>query len=178
LGLRSGTDGGPEDLSTGAGTGCFCTPDEIRRYWRKFGAALLDRVELRVAVMPPAAEEMGKAVEESSREIGLRVLRAVEIQRRRFAGSPIRRNARIPAGLMDTYSHLSGEAGKILRTAAEKLGFSGRAFHGILRTARTIADLEGKEEVEAVHVLEAVQHRRLGDDPYDILSTARVSTAR
>jgi magnesium chelatase family protein len=51
-----------------------------------------------------------------------------------------------------------------------KLGLSGRAFHGILRVARTIADLEGREAIDAVHILEAVQHRRLGDDPYDILS--------
>jgi magnesium chelatase family protein len=50
------------------------------------------------------------------------------------------------------------------------LGLSGRAYHGILRVARTIADLEGSEVIDSVHILEAVQHRRYGDDPYEILS--------
>jgi magnesium chelatase family protein len=50
-----------------------------------------------------------------------------------------------------------------------KLGLSGRAYHGILRVARTIADLEGRDSIDAGHILEAVQHRRQGDDPYDIL---------
>ncbi|MDR1949054.1 MAG: YifB family Mg chelatase-like AAA ATPase [Spirochaetaceae bacterium] len=174
LGIRSPIPGEPEALRDaagqyeGAGSGCFCSPEEIRRYWRKFGAALLDRVELRVAVLPPRAGEMGRGDEEPSSRVALRVLRATEMQRRRFKGSAIRRNARLPAGLMGQFCPLGDDAEKALRLAVEKLGFSGRAFHGVLRTARTIADLEGQEIISALHVLEAVQHRRLGDDPYDI----------
>jgi magnesium chelatase family protein len=171
LGIRFPAPGGgdPYGGDRSGAAGCLCSPEEIRRYWRKFGAALLDRVELRAPVLPPGAGEMGGEDEEPSRQVALRVLRAVEIQRARFKGSAIRRNARIPAGLMGKYCSLSGDAEKAFRAAVEKLGFSGRAFHGVLRTARTIADLEGREEIGALHILEAVQHRRLGDDPYDIL---------
>jgi magnesium chelatase family protein len=155
---------------TPVGPGCLCSGEEIRRYWRKFGAALLDRVELRVAVLPPEIRRLGEGAEEGSAEIARRVLGAVEIQRERFKAAGIRRNARMPAALIERHSVLTGSGKQALTAAAEMLGFSGRAYHGVLRIARTIADLEGKDSIEAVHVLEAVQHRRQGEDPYDILS--------
>jgi magnesium chelatase family protein len=167
-----GPGGGGTDLPAGFGrvlsSGCFCSADGIYRYWRKFGAALLDRVELRVPVIPrPGLLSPGR--EESSAAIARRVQQAVEIQRLRFEGTGVRRNARMPPGLIDKYCTLGGEAAGVLNRAAEKLGLSGRAFHGILRAARTIADLEGSGSIRSVHLLEAVQHRRLGDDPYDVL---------
>jgi magnesium chelatase family protein len=160
------------DLSAGFGrvlsSGCFCSADGIYRYWRKFGAALLDRVELRVTALPGTGL-LGPDRGESSAAIARRVLQAVELQRRRFEGTGVRRNARMPPGLIDEHCALDGEAAGVLNRAAEKLGLSGRAFHGILRVARTIADLEGSAGIRSVHLLEAVQHRRLGDDPYDVL---------
>jgi magnesium chelatase family protein len=149
---------------------CLCSAQEIYRYWRKIGGALLDRVEIRVAVKDPRAGEMGGGGGEASAPIARRVCRVVEIQTRRFAGTGLRRNARIPPGLMEKFCPLTESARSALAGAAEKLGLSGRAFHSILRVARTIADLEGKDPIEAVHLLEAVQHRRLGEDPYDIFS--------
>jgi magnesium chelatase family protein len=175
---------------------CFCSPEEINRYWRKFGGALLDRVEIRVAVLPPKIEEMGMSAlvhksaganksalpdkaapdrqsakpEEKSAVIAQRVKAAVEIQRQRFKGTGIRRNALLPAGKTTTLCPLSEKAESALNTAISKLGLSGRAFHGILRVARTIADLEGREIIETEHILEAVQHRRFGEDPWEILS--------
>jgi magnesium chelatase family protein len=156
-------------LGAASALSCFCSPEEIHRYWRKFGAALLDRIELRIALGPPDIA-LGQGGEEPSGHIARRVLGAVEIQRERFKGTGVRRNARISPGLIERCCPLSPEAEKVLREATEKLGLSGRAFHGILRVARTIADLEGRDSIRTVHVLEAVQHRRLGDDPYDILS--------
>jgi len=152
--------------------GCFCSPEEINRYWRKFGGALLDRVEIRTAVLPPKIEEMGKQSggEENSRVIARRVMTAVEIQQRRFKGTGIRRNALLPAGKTEALCPMSEKAKVAFHTAVSKLGLSGRAYHGILRVARTIADLEGRETIETEHILEAVQHRRLGEDPWDILS--------
>jgi magnesium chelatase family protein len=155
---------------------CFCSPEEVNRYWRKFSGALLDRVEIRVAVLPPKIEEMnvgaGRSAkpEEKSAVIAQRVKAAVEIQRRRFKGTDIRRNALLPAGKTASLCPLSEKAESALNTAISKIGLSGRAFHGILRVARTIADLEGKEVIETEHILEAVQHRRLGEDPWEILS--------
>jgi magnesium chelatase family protein len=163
LGTRPADQGGGVSL-------CFCSPEEIRRYWRKFGAALLDRVELRVGVAVPGPAQMGRGGEETSEVIARRVLGAVELQRARFKGTGVRRNARISPALIEKYCALTDEAERVFLKAAEKLGLSGRAFHGVARVARTIADLEGKEAVLPVHILEAVQHRRLGDDPYDVLS--------
>jgi len=154
-------------------SGCFCSPEEINRYWRRFGGALLDRVEIRAAVLPPKIEEMGRQgryAEETSAAIARRVRTAVEIQRRRFSGTAIRRNALLPAGRAEALCPMSEKAQGAFHIAAAKLGLSGRAYHGILRVARTIADLEGREIIETEHILEAVQHRRLGEDPWDILS--------
>ncbi|MDR2661727.1 MAG: YifB family Mg chelatase-like AAA ATPase [Treponema sp.] len=165
-----GDDGAGDSLHGG----CFCGSEEIYRYWRKFGGALLDRVELRV---PVAADGIyGKpAGAEPSGSIRRRVMRAVEIQRRRFAGagkyggSGVRRNARMSPAQIDAFCVMTEAAGRAFRAAAERLAFSGRACHGVLRTARTIADLEGAERIQGDHILEAVQHRRLGDDPYDVM---------
>jgi magnesium chelatase family protein len=152
------------------GQSCFCSSEEIRRYWRKFGAALLDRVELRVAASSPEIAVLAKPDGESSALIARRVLSAVEIQRERFKKAGIRRNARMSAAMIDRFCPLSDNAKTAFRTAAEKLGLSGRAYHGALRVARTIADLEGQERIKTVHILEAIQHRRQGDDPYDVFS--------
>jgi len=153
--------------------GCLCSPEEINRYWRKFGGALLDRVEIRVAVLPPKISEIGKhsgCSEEESAEIAGRVRATVEIQRQRFKETAVRRNALLPAGKTASLCPMSEKAEKAFHTAVSKLGFSGRAFHGILRVARTIADLESKEIIETEHILEAVHYRRLGEDPWEILS--------
>ncbi|MDR0376871.1 MAG: YifB family Mg chelatase-like AAA ATPase [Spirochaetaceae bacterium] len=158
---------GPPDPSLSS-SGCFCSPDEIHRYWRKFSGALLDRVELRTTVIPPSPQELAGKREEASEEAARRVNRAVAIQRERFKGTGIRRNARMTTGMTEKYCVLTREARGAFHTAMEKLNLSGRAFHGILRVGRTIADLEGAEFMAADHILEAVQHRRLGDDPYDV----------
>jgi len=154
---------------------CLCSPEEIYRYWRKFCGALLDRVEIRVAVAPPKLSEIGQGSggerEESSAEVAMRVRVAVEIQRERCKG--IRRNALIPAGKIEALCPMTEKAKVALNRALASLGLSGRAYHGILRVARTIADLEGKDSIDAIHVLEAVQHRRYGEDPYEILTACR-----
>jgi magnesium chelatase family protein len=150
---------------------CFCSQNEINRYWRKFGGALLDRVEIRTAVLPPKIEEIGgQSGEERSAAIAARVESAVEIQRRRFKGTGIRRNALLPAGMAAELCPMNEKAENAFHTAIAKLGLSGRAYHGILRVARTIADLDGKDTLEIEHILEAVHHRRLGEDPWEILS--------
>jgi magnesium chelatase family protein len=162
--------------------GCFCSPEEIHRYWRKFGGALLDRIEIRIPVLPPKISEMGRRTGgnaassvaandggESSAGIAKRVLAAVEIQRQRYRGTGIRRNALLPAGTIDSHCPLSEGAENAFHQALTRLGLSGRAYHGILRVARTIADLGGQEVIDTAHILEAVQHRRYGEDPFEIL---------
>ena len=195
LGVRD--NGSSNDILNGGA--CLCSPEEINRYWRKIGGALLDRVEIRVAVLPSKIEELGaaagtaKAVSEKpaaahhtqfsangasdtgaadiseSAEIACRVNAAVEIQRCRYKDTGIRRNAMLPAGMAAAMCPMNERAENAFHTAIAKLSFSGRAYHGILRVARTIADLDGKDIIETEHILEAVHHRRYGDDPWDIL---------
>jgi magnesium chelatase family protein len=157
----------------GRGAACFCSPEEINRYWRKFGGALLDRVEIRAAVLPPKISEISSKDISNSGEksavIAQRVRAAVEIQKRRFKGTAIRRNALIPAGKIEAFCPMSEKAESAVQKAIAKLGLSGRAYHGIIRVARTIADLEGKDTIETEQILEAVHHRRLGEDPWEIM---------
>ena len=149
--------------------GCMCSPQEINGYWKKFGGALLDRIELRTAVIPPGTNNIsGNSSEESSAEIAKRIKAALSIQQQRCKG--IRRNALIPAGKIEKFCPLSEDAKAACKKAAAFYGFSGRAYHGILRVARTIADLDGKEVIESVHISEAVEHRRYGEDPYEIVT--------
>ena len=157
-------------------SGCFCSTDEIRRYWRKLGGALLDRIELRVPVCTPGVLAAGGKAEEKSAEIRRRVKAAIEIQKERFKNRGAahefvtRRNARMSPAQIEKLCPLSDKAGEAFSVAAAKLGLSGRACHAILKIARTIADLEGKDSIDTSQILEAVQHRRFGDDPYDIFS--------
>jgi magnesium chelatase family protein len=149
---------------------CFCSPEEVHRYWRKISGALLDRIELRVAAPPSGISREISSAGEPGFVIARRVEKAVKTQRSRFEGTACRRNARMSPSQIDTFCALSGASSRAFRRAVESLALSGRGCHGVLRTARTIADLEGAETIGADHILEAVQFRRLGEDPYDILS--------
>jgi len=163
-------DGGEAENACQVDNGCLCSPDEIRRYWKKLGGALLDRIDLRIPVRAPGVLKPAGEGGERSEEIRRRVIEAVEMQRERFKGSNIRRNSRMLPGQIDKYCQMTKRAEDAFVLAAAKLGLSGRACHGILKISRTIADLEKKDAIDAVHILEAIQHRRFGDDPYDILS--------
>ncbi|MDR2659493.1 MAG: YifB family Mg chelatase-like AAA ATPase [Spirochaetaceae bacterium] len=167
LGIKPSESG---KVKPAAETGCYCSGDEILRYWRRFGGALLDRMELRVPVNTPAVSELSGGAEESGEAAAERVRRAVAIQRERFAGTEIRRNSGMSASAIEKYCRLSGNALGAFAGAVEKLSLSGRAYHSILRVARTIADLDGKDTIDMNHVSEAVHHRRQGDDPYDVFS--------
>jgi len=174
LGKRHGKDEDP------AGSICLCSPDEINRYWRKFGGALLDRIEIRAAVMPPRIDEIGanstadstadcsNTAGECSADIARRVAAAVAIQQQRCPS--IRRNALIPAGTIEALCPMTAQAKNAFHQALARLGLSGRAYHGIIRVARTIADLDNAEIIGTAHILEAVQHRRYGEDPYEIIT--------
>lgn len=80
---------------------------------------------------------------------------------RRFAGTGISSNARIPAGKLREFCPLTDDARRLLQNAFERMGLSARAYDRLLKVARTIADLEGGDRLEAAHVAEAVQYRSL-----------------
>ncbi|MDR0383243.1 MAG: YifB family Mg chelatase-like AAA ATPase [Spirochaetaceae bacterium] len=171
LGMRTAERGRDDDYGGARGqAGCYCSGDEVLRYWRRFGGALLDRMELRVAVNAPAASELCHPSGETDEAVAARVGRAAEIQRERFRGADFRRNSGMGSAAIDRFCKLDGDAFAAFNRAVEKLGVSGRAYHGILRVARTIADLDAADGISREHVLEAIQYRRQGDDPYDVFS--------
>ena len=146
---------------------CVCTTVEIDRYWRRVGGALLDRIDIRVPLAPVAAREMCAPVQPKETErIRARVQSAVRRQKERYAGRWFSRNARIPPGLVEEYCTLDERCRRDLEKAAETLNISSRAFHSMLRIARTVADLDGKDRITPTHLEEAIQHRRYGDGNY------------
>jgi magnesium chelatase family protein len=146
---------------------CICSTTEIHRYWRRVGGALLDRIDIRVPLDPVSAEEMSRpGRREEVQEIRERVALAIAIQRKRFAGQAFSSNARMPAGLLDTYCPLDPECLHHLIKGARELSVSSRAYHSIIRIARTIADLEGSQSIRTAHLLEAIELRRYGDSDF------------
>jgi len=174
-GCPCGRLGAPSGMPAGDGSGCFCASDDINRYWRKLGGSLLDRIDLRIPVRSPGVLTPNGDGGEKSELIMTRVAEAVKIQRERFKDTensefPTRRNSNMSPGQINKFCVLAKRAEEVFVLAAARLSLSGRACHSILKVARTIADLEKSELIETNHVLEAIQYRRFGDDPYDILA--------
>ncbi len=136
---------------------CRCTPDQVARYQGKISGPLLDRIDLQIEVPALKHEELVQAPQgEWSKDIRARVVKARDIQLAR-QGKP---NQALSPSDIDTHA-TPDEAGlKLLRSAVQRLGWSARSFHRVLKVARTIADLSASEGVQALHVAEAIQYRR------------------
>ena len=131
-------------------------------YLARLSGPLLDRIDLRIDVPAVSAADLirpGKA--EASAVVAGRVAQARALQRERFAraGSEIGCNAQCPAALIETLAAPDAAGLALLRDASEKLGFSARAYHRVLKVARTLADLEGSETVGRIHLAEAISYR-------------------
>ena len=141
---------------------CTCTPQSIRRNMNKLSGPLLDRIDIQIELDAVEFDELRrKEAEEKSSAIKERVMKAREIQRERFAAMPIYTNAEMSNRLIKEHCEIPSEAEAMLETAFKKLSLSARASFRLLRVARTIADLEGKKEIETAHVAEAIQYRSL-----------------
>ena len=137
---------------------CTCSRYDIDRYLRKISGPLLDRIDLHVEVMPVQYEELSSSESgEASAAILARVVSAREMQVKR--GGTV--NAKLAPAQVKTACKLGKEADAALKMAFERLSLSARAYDRVLKVSRTIADLEGCSEIEARHVLEAVQYRSL-----------------
>lgn len=141
---------------------CTCSPMQIARYKSRISGPLLDRIDLTVNLNPVKYADWTKASEgESSAVIRGRVLQAREIQRRRFAGTPTTANAFMSPKQIKEFCKLPPGADGILEAAMRKFGLSARSLDKILKTARTIADLEQKADIETNHLVEVMQYRPL-----------------
>ena len=141
---------------------CACTPKQINQYRSRISGPLLDRIDLQIQVPAVRFQELAAPAGGSgSPELRQRVERAKEVQARRFLKSRIFANAHMTSRLVKQYCPLGPEAQRLLEAAMERLGLSARAFHRILKIARTIADLEGEAHPAPAHVAEAIQYRTL-----------------
>ena len=137
---------------------CTCTPREIVHYHTKASQALLDRIDLRCEV--PAASYEGLTAGEDDRvdsaALRCRVSRAVEIQQARYRDENFLFNSELPAQKLEQYCRITDSGRKLMETAFDALGLSGRGLHRVIRVARTIADLEDGEIINEAHISEAL----------------------
>lgn len=142
---------------------CVCTPGQRIRYMNKISGPLLDRIDIQCEIQPVPFRDISKQQPgEPSANIRERVIKARQIQTERFKDSKlIHCNAQMTDRMIHEYCILDEATTALLQKAMDKLNLSARAYSRILKVARTIADLEGKENVEMHHVAEAVGYRSL-----------------
>ena len=141
---------------------CTCTPQAIQKYMGKISGPLLDRIDIQVEVTPVKYEKLqGNEKIETSAKIKERVDKARKIQQNRYKKLEIHSNAQLTPTLIEKYCKLGEKEKQILKKAFDTLGLSARAHDRILKVARTIADLDEKENIEISHITEAIQYRNL-----------------
>lgn len=146
----------------GNGDKCHCSVNEITKYHRKISGPLLDRIDIMVE-MPAVSYDDLEAAQggESSKTIKERVVMAHGIQLKRYADDGIYFNAQLSAAQTEKYCALGENEKEMLRNAFERMDLSARAYHKILKVARTVADLDGSTHINQRHLAEVLQYRSL-----------------
>lgn len=141
---------------------CICSQKQVSGYLSKISGPMLDRFDLHIEVAPVEFDDISSTKkEESSEAIRERVIKAREIQLKRFAGTGITCNARITSDIIREVCPMTDAALEMMRGVFERLGLSARAYDRILKVARTAADMDGAEVIDRKHIAQAVQYRSL-----------------
>jgi magnesium chelatase family protein len=141
---------------------CTCTPPIIQRYVSKISGPLLDRIDIHIDMPAVRFQELRQeAGGEASDAIRARVMKTRERQLRRFQGEKIYCNAQMSSRQIRKYCNIAPDSERLLESAMTRLGLSARAHDRILKVSRTIADLEGVENISTTHISEAIQYRSL-----------------
>ena len=139
---------------------CTCTDAQVEKYVSRISGPMLDRMDLHVEVPSVEFDAMRRReVPESSAEVKKRVDAARAVQSARFTGTEVSCNAHMTPAMVGKFCELDEKGEKILRAAFERMGLTARSHDRILRVARTIADLDGAEQISASHLAEAIQYR-------------------
>lgn len=142
---------------------CICSEGAVTRYLNRISGPLLDRIDIQIEVIPVEFEKLSsKTKGESSAVIRERVMKAREMQTKRFADTPgIYCNAQMTTRQLNKWALPDKDSIEMLKMAMERFNLSARAYDRILKVARTIADLEGSDEVKSYHIQEAITYRNL-----------------
>ena len=142
---------------------CVCSPGQVQKYLNKISGPLLDRIDIQIEIVPVPFEEMANNhPAEPSSEIRKRVIKARQIQDTRFADQPgIYCNAQMTSKLLAQYAQPDNKGLTLLKNAMNRLNLAARAYDRILKVSRTIADLEGSEQILSAHLAEAISYRNL-----------------
>lgn len=141
---------------------CTCSQTDINRYLGKISGPLLDRIDIQVEAPKVDYDDLGKdSLSESSDAIKKRVMAAQLIQAKRYTDEHILFNSQLSSAQIDKYCTLDDRGKEMLKNAFDSMGLSMRAYHKILKVARTIADLEQSENITPLHLAEAIQYRSL-----------------
>ena len=139
---------------------CTCSETQVEHYMRRISGPLLDRIDMHIEVPSVEYEAMRRRqAPETSAQVRARVNAAREIQKKRFNGTSVTCNAYMTPAMIGQYCTLDAAGEKLMKGAFDRLGLTGRSHDRILRMARTIADLEGCEQIETGHLAEAIQYR-------------------
>ncbi len=140
---------------------CTCSEFQIQRYQSRLSGPLLDRIDLQVEVPRLTADELlnTQPSSETSADIRKRVTMARKIQAKRYENEGILTNSELTSRLIKKYCKLDDKCTEILKTASIKYQLSGRRYDRILKLARTIADLENSENIQQIHIMQALQYR-------------------
>jgi len=142
---------------------CVCIPGIVQKYLNRISGPLLDRIDIHIEVVPVPIDKLSDIQPaETSHKIRERVLNARKVQEERFrfvAG--VYCNAQMTSKLMNKHCRPDTSGLAILKNAMERLNLSARAYDRILKVSRTIADLDGSENIQAYHLAEAVNYRNL-----------------
>jgi len=140
---------------------CRCSETEVRRYLGKISGPMLDRIDIQLEAESVKYSDLRSSRGESSAEIKKRVNKAREIQKQRYKDENITCNAQLSAGLVEKYCPLGEAESALLKNAFSELGLTARAYTRILKVARTIADLDGRESINELDIAEAIGYRSL-----------------
>lgn len=140
---------------------CSCTPGQIQQYLSRVSQPFLDRIDICIEVPKTAYKELKEGGKESSKEIAAKVDLARSIQSSRYKGEGFKVNASLPVKDLTVHCCLGREEENIMEQAFTKLGLTARTYHKTIRVARTIADLAGKQNIQASHLKEAIGYRTM-----------------
>ena len=139
---------------------CNCSENQIKAYQRKISQPILDRIDISVSVNDVNYNELDvKEKGEASTKIRERVMKTMKIQQERYKNEAINFNSQLTSKMMGDYCKLGNEEKSLMENAYSKFSLSARAYHRILKVARTIADMDASTDIKVPHLMEALCYR-------------------